>query len=76
LFNDDQKTPTDAVLIGHTSPVFPEKKNVLHTHYANDHWTNGAVLLKPSIAILVSADNYMSNLPSEEINRYYSTTQL
>jgi hypothetical protein len=26
LFNDDQKTPTDAVLIGHTSPVFPEKK--------------------------------------------------
>jgi hypothetical protein len=53
LFNDNQKTPTDVVLIGHTSPEFPDKISVSHTLYASDHWANGAVLLMPSIAILL-----------------------
>jgi hypothetical protein len=70
LFNDDQKTPTDVVLIGHTSPQFPDKISVSHTLYASDHWANGVVLLMPSIAILLGTENFMSNLSSEDLIGY------
>jgi hypothetical protein len=69
LFNDDQKTPSDAVLISNTSPQSPQKKEMIHTEYQNDHWAVGVLLSKPSIASLVSTQTYMANIPADEIDR-------
>jgi hypothetical protein len=69
LSNNDQKTPSDSVLISHTSPQLPSKKEAFHTEFANDHWALGVPLPKPSIASLLSTNTYMANIPSEEIDR-------